>query len=171
MILHLTCMRRVTRVSIASWILAVFVVFSSLPARHFSYTLPVSALLRHPLPFLIASGFRVRSLYAPVTVRHDNGTLYSWTIFPRESQSFTSEHFRTLPRNDMFVGAKFRDGGRSRRRSRIYDTRRFHTCLDCSREAFSTNLKVFRSILYPLFFIYDRSTESSWYLNISWMQI
>lgn len=48
-------MRRVTRVSIASWILAVFVVFSSLPARHFSYTLPVSALLLHPLPFLTPS--------------------------------------------------------------------------------------------------------------------
>lgn len=70
--------------------------------------------LRIPLriPRAIASGFRFRHHCAALLVR-DNGTLCSWTILPRESRSFTREHSRTLPRDDMFASVKFRDEGRT----------------------------------------------------------
>lgn len=65
-----------------------------------------------------------------------------------------------LPRCDMFAGAEFRDeGGRSRRRGRIYDTRRFPVAPTVlAKRSLFANLKAFRPILSSF---YDRATKKA----------
>lgn len=116
--------------------LAVFLVSHPFPFLFDTCVASIQALPLHSLSSprrAIASGFRVRPSSTPVTVtswqRH---SILLWTTFPRESRSFTSEHTRARyhPRDDMFVGAEFRDeGGRSHCRGQIYDT------LACSRSS------------------------------------
>lgn len=136
-------MRRVTHVSIVSWLLAVFVA-SSLPARHLGRTACIRSSASHPLPFLTPS--------LPV-FEFDLSTLQSryvmiTALYTRESPFYVNRnHLRAntparypgttcLPvRNPETKERTFAPSRPNLRHSPVPGR------LDCSREAFSANLK------------------------------